>query len=86
MASHMKTTVQISDALLADIHKIVVKRKTTLKALVDEGLRHVVETESAAKKPFKMKDASVGGNGLVDELKNASWSDIVAMSYGDRSG
>lgn len=85
MVGHMKTTVQISDALLADIHKIVVKRKTTLKALVDEGLRHIVESESLSKTPFKMKDASVGGNGLVDELKNASWPDIVAMSYGDRS-
>ena len=82
----MKTTVQIPDALLAEIQQIATKNKTTLRALMQEGLQHVVERERMKKKPFKFKDCSVGGDGLVDELKNASWSDIVAMSYGDRSG
>ncbi len=85
MASHMKTTVQIPDALLAEIQQIATKNKTTLRALMQEGLQHVVEQERMKKKPFKLKDCSVRGNGLVDELKNARWSDIVAMSYGDRS-
>jgi hypothetical protein len=84
MASHMNTTVQISDALLADIHKIVVKRKTTLNALVEEGLRYVVETESATKTPFKMKDASVGKPGDPWPLDGKSWEEIRDLIYGDR--
>ena len=80
----MKTTVQISDALLADIHKIVVKRKTTLKALVEEGLRHVVETESVTRKPFKMKDASVGKPGDPWPLDGKSWEEIRDVIYEDR--
>jgi predicted DNA-binding ribbon-helix-helix protein len=62
-ASHMKTTVQISDALLADIRKIAAKRKTTLKALVNEGLRLVVDHDRKAKIQIKMRDASVGNPG-----------------------
>ena len=84
MASHMKTTVHISDALLADIHKIAAQRKTTFKALVDEGLRHVVETASATKKQFKMKDASVGKPGDPWPLDGKSWEEIRDIIYGDR--
>ncbi len=82
----MKTTVQISDALLADVQKIAVKRKTTLKALIDEGLRHVVADEEAKKKPFKLKDCSVGGHGLHPDMKGKSWGEFIALSYGDRGG
>ena len=81
----MKTTVVIPVALLADVQKIAAKNKNTFRALVQEGLLHVVEREQK-KKPFKLKDMSVGGDGLVAELKDASWAEIIAMSYGDRSG
>jgi hypothetical protein len=80
----MNTTVQISHALLADIHKIDVKRKTTLNALVDEGLRYVVETESAAKTSFKMKDASVCKPGDLWPLDGKSWEELRDLIYGDR--
>jgi hypothetical protein len=82
----MKTTVQISDALLADIQKIAAKRKTTLRALVDEGLRLVVDNHRKPKKAAKMEDFSVGGKGLHADVKGKSWQDIIALSYGDRGG
>ena len=82
----MKTAVVIPDALLADIQKIAAKNKTTFRALVQEGLLHVVEEDQKKKKPFKLKDMSVGGNGLVSELKDAIWAEIIEISYGDRSG
>ena len=84
MASRMKTTVQISDALLADIHKIAAMRKTTLKALIDEGLRHVVERERMKKKPFKLKDGSIGGQGLTKEFENADWEQLRDLVYEGR--
>lgn len=87
MASHiMKTTVVIPDALLADVQKIAAENKTTFRALVQEGLLRVVEQDQKKKKPFTLKDMSVGGDGLVAELKDASWAEIIELSYGDRSG
>ena len=85
MASHMKTTVHISDALLAEVQAIAARDKTTLKELINEGLRKVIE-ERATVKPFKLKDCSVGGQGLNPELEGAPWDVIRALAYGDRGG
>jgi hypothetical protein len=84
MASHMKTTVQIPDALLAEIQQIAAKNKTTLRALMQEGLQHVVEQERMKKKPFKLKDCSVGPKKVNEELVGRQWEDIVDLVYGDR--
>jgi Arc/MetJ family transcription regulator len=81
MASHMKTTVHIPDALLAEAQQLAAKEKTTLKALVAEGLRAVVH-ERKTRKPFKLEDGSVGGNGLQPEWQDASWDEIRAAAYG----
>jgi hypothetical protein len=83
----MKTTVHIADALLADIQKIAAKRKSTLKALVDEGLRHVVAKENASKKPFRLKDGSYPPAHLVGEMvKPMDWEDLSAIIYEGRGG
>jgi Arc/MetJ family transcription regulator len=81
MAGLMKTTVHIADALLADIQKIAAKRQTTLKALVDEGLRHVIASEGERKKAFKLKDCSVGVKGAAWPLEGKSWEEVRAMIY-----
>jgi hypothetical protein len=84
MASHMKTTVQIPDALLAEIQAIATKNKTTLRALMQEGLMHVVERERMKKKPFKLKDCSVGDPNAPWPLEGKSWDEIHDLAYGDR--
>ena len=81
MASHMKTTVVIPDALLAEIQKIATKNKTTLRALMQEGLMHVVEREQKKKKPEKMKDCSFGDPNQPWGLEGKSWDEIRAIIY-----
>ena len=85
MASHMKTTVHIADAVLAQAQALAARDNTTLKALIDEGLRHVV-AKRAKPGTFKLRDASVGGAGLNPEFQNASWEDIRALVYEGRGG
>jgi hypothetical protein len=78
----MKTTIHIADGLLAEAQAIAARDKTTLKDLVNEGLRNVV-TARREPKPFKLKDGSFkGGKGLQPEFENASWAEIRAASYG----
>jgi hypothetical protein len=78
----MKTTIHIADALFDEAQALAAKRKTTLKALVNEGLRKVID-EAKTAKPFKLKDGSFrGGRGLQPEFENATWAEIRAAAYG----
>jgi putative antitoxin of VapBC-like toxin-antitoxin system len=78
----MKTTVEISDALLAAARKLAAKNGTTVRALIEEGLRRVVQARSA--KPFKLRDSSWGSGGLRPEVRGASWERILDASYEGR--
>ena len=76
----MKTTLEISDPLLRDARRIAVRDNTTLRALVEQGLRQVV-SEKKKDKPFRLRDASVKGNGLHPDVAGKSWSEILDMIY-----
>jgi hypothetical protein len=78
----MKTTVEISDALLAAARKLAAKNGTTVRALIEEGLRRVVQARGA--KPFKLRDRSWGSGGLRPEVRGASWEQIRDASYEGR--
>jgi hypothetical protein len=77
MASHMKTTVHISDGLLADAQELARQEKTTLKAMIEEGLSRVV-AERKSRAPFRLRDASFRGQGLQPEFADAPWEKIRA--------
>lgn len=79
----MKTTLDISEPLLEQARTLAKRNDTTLRALVEEGLRKVV-SESSRQKPFKLRDASFGGNGLRPELQGATWDQIRDLIYEDR--
>jgi hypothetical protein len=79
----MKTTIEISDPLLRDARKLAEREGTTLRALVERGLRRVVaETRTGAQ--FKLRKASFKGRSLQDDLGDASWDKIRDLSYEGR--
>jgi hypothetical protein len=66
MGSNMKTTLDLSDALFFMAKDVASKQKTTLRALVEEGLRKVLgERQQAAQSPFKLRNASVRGGATI---------------------
>jgi hypothetical protein len=79
----MKTTVEIPDALLAAARKVAAKNRTTVRALIEEGLRRVVEARRAGGR-FKLRDRSWGSGGLRPEFQGASWEQIRDASYEGR--
>lgn len=83
MAAPMKTTVEISDALLEAAKRVARERGTTLRALVEEGLRAVVEAERS---DFELRDASVSGTGLHPDVKEGGWERIIELAYEGRGG
>ncbi|EFL23673.1 hypothetical protein SSOG_03387 [Streptomyces himastatinicus ATCC 53653] len=84
MVSHMKTTVEISDALLAEARRTAREEGTTLRALIEEGLRSVLTDHTQRSNTFTLPDASVGGAGLQPEAEGASWEQLRGLAYGDR--
>ena len=83
MVSRMKTTIELSDALFAAAKQQAVADGTTLRALVEAGLRQVLDERSRAA-TYRMRDASYGEGGLAPELTDASWSEILDASYTGR--
>jgi hypothetical protein len=79
----MKTTVEISDALLRDVRKLAAREGVTLRTLVERGLHRVLsETNDAA--PFGLRRASFKGEGLRAEFRGASWEELRDLTYKDR--
>jgi hypothetical protein len=81
----MKTTIDISDILLEEVRKQASLEGTTLRALVEEGLRKIV-TERKQKSVFRLRKATFKGKGLQPQVSNASWEQIRDISYEGRGG
>ena len=79
----MKTTIDIADGLLAQARQQAQQQGTTLRALVEQGLRHVLD-DSAPPHGFKLRKASFGGAGRRSEWVDASWDRIRELAYEGR--
>ena len=64
MGTHMKTTIEISDALLRDAKRVAASEGKTLRQLFEEGLRAALGSRQTSQKPFKLKLVTVRGKGL----------------------
>ncbi len=80
----MKTTIEISDALFSEARLLAATEGTTLRQLVEEGLRYALSHHKRQTEPFKLRDATLGGNGLVEELQGASWERLRDLAYEGR--
>ena len=60
MLRHMRTSVEISDALLRKARRAMAQRRVTLRHLIEEGLRKVLEDEGSTT-PFRLRDAHFDG-------------------------
>ena len=85
MVTHMKTTIEIADALLERAKRTAAREKKTLRALVEEGLRQVLD-EPRRGPGFRLRRASVRGKGLRPEVADGSWDRIRSIIYEDRGG
>jgi hypothetical protein len=81
----MKTTVHIPDTLLEEARKIASRERTTIKALIEEGLRRTIDKRKQ-KSAFQLRRATFKGNGMHPDAAGASWEKIREMSYGGRGG
>ena len=83
MVSHMKTTVDIQDDLLERAKALAARQKTTLRSLLEEGLRWVLGARTR-QQPFRLRDASVGGKGVQPGIQEGAWDQILDQIYKGR--
>ncbi|HKF78409.1 MAG TPA: DUF2191 domain-containing protein [Candidatus Dormibacteraeota bacterium] len=76
----MKTTVEIADPLLAAARRTAAARGTTVRALIEAGLRRVLE-EQDRDAAFHLRDVSFGGDGLAPEFAEGGWQRVREAIY-----
>jgi hypothetical protein len=81
----MKTTLDIPDPLLHEVRKIASREHTTLRALVEQGLRKIV-AERKGTRPFRLRQVTFKGQGLVPGLSWDDWDKIRDIAYEGRGG
>jgi len=79
----MKTIIEIPNSLLEKAKKVASREGTTVRALVEAGLRRVLSDRKKAGR-FKLRKASFRGNGLQPGVADASWERITEMAYEGR--
>ena len=83
MVAHMKTTAELRDDLLALAKKRALRQGTTLRSLLEEGLRMAIRHRSDAA-PFVLRDASVKGQGVQPGVVEGSWEQVRDEIYEGR--
>ncbi len=82
MVVRVKTTVDIAEAMLREAKLIAAREGTTLKALVDEGLRHVIEERSRQKTGFRLRDVRYGDSLGAPGIDPNDWMSIKHLVRG----
>jgi len=81
----MKTTVDIADELLDEVKRLADKDQTTVRALIEEGLRQVIVTRGRTGH-FHLKKASFKGKGLQPGVQGGTWETIRELIYEGHGG
>jgi len=68
--------------MLREAKLIAAREGTTLKALVEEGLRHVIDERAKEATGFRLKDCSYGSGGGVEGIDVNDWMAMKHLTRG----
>ncbi len=80
MVTHMKTTIEIAHDLLRRAKATAHRESTTLRALVEEGLRWALARRERRRRATRIKPVVVKGKGLRPEAERLSWSQTLEIA------
>lgn len=81
----MKTTVDIAEPLLRQAKRLAARRGTTLREVLEAGLRKELAAEREPTRP-PIRTHTFGGKGLQAGLEWGDWAAIRSLSYEGRGG
>lgn len=83
MVTHMKTTVEISDPLLREAKRAAQRDGTTLRELIEVGLRRVLDDRAAiGRKRYELPDLRNRRAQLQPWIREGDWSQLRDLVYG----
>lgn len=77
----MKTTVEIPDGLFDQVKQFAAAHSLTLREVFETGLRKAIADDESRSEPFRLRDGSFRGEGMV---KDYTWAEIKAIMYEGR--
>ena len=86
MGAHMKTTIEINDALLAAARRAAADQNTTLRTIVEVALRRYLETTGGSQARPRLRRCTFRGRGLQPGISETDWSTIRERAYEGRGG
>jgi hypothetical protein len=82
----MRTTIEMPDSLLKKAKKLASEHGTTLREVVIEGVRLMLERHRKEPSRFALRDASFGHGGLAEGIVETDWEKIRELAYEGRGG
>ena len=79
----MKTTIELTDDLAARAKQLARRDGTTLRAVIERGIRLALQDSAMRARREPLRDARVDGCGLQRAFADGNWSDIRDAAYGD---
>ena len=80
----VKTTIELSDAALDEARRVAAREGTSLRALIEEGLRRVLADRRRRRRGFTLREVSFGGHGLAPEFEGEAWPAVRDAIYRER--
>jgi hypothetical protein len=81
----MSCGLPVADSLLQQARRTAARRGTTLRALVEEGLRRVLGERGDAGR-FRLRRVTFRGEGLHEEVAGTGWDEVRRRAYQGRGG
>jgi Arc/MetJ family transcription regulator len=82
----MKTTVELSDALMIEVKQTAKNQGTTMREVIEAALRTYLDKQNRKEQKFRYKNHSFKGNGVCEGIEEGAWETIRGRIYEGRGG
>lgn len=86
MVTHMKTTIDISNAIFKQSRRLAEEKGITFREAVEGGLRLLLKTQPKGKKPFRLRHHTFAGKGPAPGVSEGNWGAVREKIYEGRGG
>ncbi len=82
----MKTTVELSDALMEELKKTASEKGSTMRELLEAALRLYLDRNNSEKSSYQFVNHSFKGNGVCEGIQEGAWETLRGLIYEGRGG